>query len=55
MWGTCIAEEDMMARPDSIETFMLLMPMGFNPECAGDKKPSYSSNLRAAWMAHAIS
>ncbi|MBW2657150.1 MAG: NAD(P)H-dependent oxidoreductase [Deltaproteobacteria bacterium] len=47
MWGTCIAEgitkkkfakEDMIPRPDSIETFMLLMPMGFNPERAGDTK-----------------
>lgn len=47
MWGTCIAEgitkkkfakEDMTPRPDSVETFMLLMPMGFNPEAAGDIK-----------------
>ncbi|MCF8076901.1 MAG: SCP2 sterol-binding domain-containing protein, partial [Desulfotignum sp.] len=44
MWGTCIAEgitkkefekEDMIPRADSIETFMLLLPMGFNPERAG--------------------
>lgn len=27
-----------MSRPDSIETFMLLMPVGFNPEAAGDTK-----------------
>jgi len=47
MWRTCITEgitkkkfakEGMMPRPDSIETFMLLMPMGFNPEGAGDTK-----------------
>jgi multimeric flavodoxin WrbA len=47
MWRTCIAEgitrkkyaeEGRMPRPDSIETYMLLMPMGFNPEGAGDTK-----------------
>jgi multimeric flavodoxin WrbA len=47
MWRTCIAEgvtrkvfekEDMMLRPDSLKTFMLIMPMGFNPEGAGDAK-----------------
>ncbi len=47
MWNTCITEgitkkkfekEDMMPRPDSIETFMLLLPMGFTPEGAGDTK-----------------
>lgn len=47
MWKTCISEgitkkkfakEDMLPRPDSIETFMLLMPLGFNPEAAGDTK-----------------
>jgi len=47
MWRTCIAEgitkkkfakEGMMPRPDSIATYMLLMPMGFNPESAGDTK-----------------
>lgn len=45
MWKTCIAEgltpKEMQAkgivpRPDSLETFMLIMPMGFNPEAAGD-------------------
>jgi len=47
MWGTCIAEgitrrkfanDNMMPRPDSIETYMLLLPMGFNPEDAGDTR-----------------
>jgi multimeric flavodoxin WrbA len=47
MWKTCISEgitkrkfakKDMSPRPDSIETFMLLMPLGFKPEAAGDTK-----------------
>ena len=47
VWKTCIAEgitkekfaqEEMRPRPDSIEAFLLLMPMGFNPEAAGDTK-----------------
>ena len=46
-WKTCIAEgitlkkfadEDMMFRPDSVDTFLLLMTAGFNPEAAGDIK-----------------
>ena len=45
MWKTCIAEgvtpkefgeKGLTPRPDSIETFMLIMPMGFNAEAAGD-------------------
>ena len=45
MWKTCIAEgvtpkefreKGMTPRPDSIETFLLIMPMGFKPEAAGD-------------------
>jgi multimeric flavodoxin WrbA len=44
MWGTCIAEgitkkkfeqEGMIPRPDTIEAFMLMLPIGFNPEGAG--------------------
>jgi len=44
-WKTCIAEgitlkkfadEDMIPRPDSVETFLLLMTTGFDPEAAGD-------------------
>jgi len=47
MWKTCIAERvtprvfeqrGMMPRPDSVETFMMLMPMGFNPQAAGDTR-----------------
>lgn len=45
MWGTCIAggitskkfvKDGMIPRPDSIETYMLILPLGFNPEGAGD-------------------
>ena len=46
-WKTCIAEgvtpkefgeKGLALRPDSIETFMWIMPMGFNPKGAGDTK-----------------
>jgi putative sterol carrier protein len=46
-WKTCIAEgvnpkefaeKRMIPRPDSVDTFMFMMPMGFNPEAAGDTK-----------------
>ena len=52
-WKTCIAEgvtpkefveKGIMPRPDSIETFMVLMPMGFKPEAA--------QNLRAVIQFH---
>jgi putative sterol carrier protein/putative NADPH-quinone reductase len=45
MWKTCIAEgvtpkelreKGLIPRPDSVETFTLLISMGFNPEAAGD-------------------
>ena len=45
MWKTCIAEgvtpkefeeKELVLRPDSIETFMMVMPLGFNPDAAGD-------------------
>lgn len=45
MWKTCIAEgitprefteKGLIPRPDSLETFMFVMPMGFNPGAAGD-------------------
>ncbi len=61
MWGTCIAEgitkkkfaqEDMMPRPDSIDAFLLLMPMGFNPEAAADTKATlqfeFSGNVEGS-------
>lgn len=44
MWKTCIeegvtpkefADKDMIPRPDSIESFMALMSIAFNPEAAG--------------------
>ncbi|MDD5170116.1 MAG: NAD(P)H-dependent oxidoreductase [Syntrophales bacterium] len=47
MWKTCIAEgitpkefgeRGLAPRPDSIETFMLIMSMGFNPKGTGDTK-----------------
>lgn len=46
-WKTCIAErvtpeefqeKNMVPRPDSLESFMLLLPFGLNSEAAGDKK-----------------
>jgi len=46
-WKTCIAEgvspkefreKGMTPRPDSIETFMFVLPMGFNPETASDTR-----------------
>ncbi len=45
MWKTCIREgitpkefreRGMVPRPDSVESFMLIMPMGFDPQAAGD-------------------
>jgi len=46
-WKTCIAEgitmkefgdRNMVPRPDSLETFMLVLPLGLNSEASGDKK-----------------
>ena len=46
-WKTCIAEgvapkqfkdQNMVPRPDSLESFMLVFPFGINPEAAGDRK-----------------
>ena len=46
-WKTCISEgvtpkefeeKGLVPRPDSVETFMFVMPMGFNPEAAGDTR-----------------
>ena len=45
MWKTCIVEgitpmefehKGLIPRPDSIETFMIIVPLGFNAEAAGD-------------------
>jgi putative NADPH-quinone reductase len=47
MWKTCIAEgvtpkelkeKGLIPRPDSVETFMMIMPMGFHPDGAGDTR-----------------
>jgi multimeric flavodoxin WrbA/putative sterol carrier protein len=47
MWKTCIREgitpremdeRRMIPRPDSVETFMAIMPLGFNADGAGDMK-----------------
>ena len=54
MWQTCIDEgitrkkftnEGMMPRPDSIETYMLMMSTGFNPENAGDSKVTIQNDF----------
>jgi multimeric flavodoxin WrbA/putative sterol carrier protein len=46
-WKTCIREgltprefdeRHLIPRPDSIETFLMIMPMGFNSEAAGDTR-----------------
>lgn len=53
-WKTCIAEgitpkeyseKGMMPRPDSIETFLLINPMGFNPEAAADTEAVMQFNF----------
>jgi multimeric flavodoxin WrbA/putative sterol carrier protein len=53
-WKTCIQEgitprefdeRKMIPRPDSIETFMMVMPMGFNKEAAGDTKAVLQFNF----------
>jgi putative sterol carrier protein len=49
-WKTCIAEgmspkefaeKGLVPRPDSLETFMFVMPMGFDPEAAGDTRATF--------------
>jgi multimeric flavodoxin WrbA/putative sterol carrier protein len=46
-WKSCIqegmtpkefGEKGLMPRPDSVETFMMVLPLGFNPAGAGDTK-----------------
>lgn len=53
-WKTCIAEgvtprefeeRGLVPRADSIETFMILLSMGFNPEGAGDTKAVVQFNF----------
>jgi NAD(P)H-dependent FMN reductase len=53
-WKTCIAEgvtpkefseKKMVPRPDSIESFMIILPMGFNAEKAGDIEATFQFNF----------
>jgi multimeric flavodoxin WrbA/putative sterol carrier protein len=53
-WKTCIEEgvsprefdeKGLMPRPESVETFLMIMPMGFNPEWAGDMKAIIQFNF----------
>ena len=53
-WKTCIAEgvtpkefseKGMVPRADSIESFMMVLPMGFNAEKAGDTKATLQFNF----------
>ena len=53
-WKTCIAEgvsprefreKDMIPRPDSIESFMLVFPFGLNSEAVGDRTISLQFNF----------
>jgi len=53
-WKTCIREgltpkefnqRKLMPRPDSLETFMMIMPMGFNSERAGDMRAVLQFNF----------
>jgi len=54
MWKTCIAEgvtprefveKGLIPRPDSLQTFMLMMPMGFNADAAGDTRAVLQFNF----------
>ncbi|OPY77278.1 MAG: 2-amino-4-deoxychorismate dehydrogenase [Syntrophorhabdus sp. PtaU1.Bin058] len=54
MWKTCISEgitpkemdeKGIIPRPDSIETFMAIMSMGFNQEGAGDTRATIQFNF----------
>ena len=53
-WKSCIAEgvtpkefeeKGLIPRPDSIETFMMILPLGFNPAGAGDGKAVVQFNF----------
>jgi multimeric flavodoxin WrbA/putative sterol carrier protein len=53
-WKTCIAEgvipktferKGMMPRPDSVETYMAIMSLGFNPQAAADTKAVLQFNF----------
>ena len=53
-WKTCIAEgvtpkefskKGLILRSDSIESFMMILPMGFNSEAAGDTRATFQFNF----------
>lgn len=53
-WKTCIAEgvtpkefadKGLIPRPDSLETFLMIMPRGFNAEAAGDTRATIQFNF----------
>jgi multimeric flavodoxin WrbA len=53
-WKSCIAEgvtpkefaeKGLIPRPDSVETFMMILPLGFNPAGAGDTKAVIQFNF----------
>jgi multimeric flavodoxin WrbA/putative sterol carrier protein len=53
-WKTCIAEgvtpreftqKGLIPRPDSIESFMMILPMGFNAAAAGDTRATIQFNF----------
>jgi putative sterol carrier protein len=53
-WKTCIAEgvtpkefgeKGLIPRPDTIESFMVILPMGFNAEAAGDTRATIQFNF----------
>ena len=53
-WKTCIAEgvtpkefaeKGMVPRPDSIESFMMILDIGFNPDKAGDTQATLQFNF----------
>jgi multimeric flavodoxin WrbA/putative sterol carrier protein len=53
-WKTCIAEgvtpkefseKGLMLRPDSVESLMMILPMGFNAEAAGDTRATLQFNF----------
>ena len=62
-WKTCIAEgvtpkefekKGMIPRPDSVESFMVIFKMGFNPRAQQVSRPSCSSVSADLWKGIAI-